>query len=221
MFAATHTLLCVLAVNLMAFSAHAATETPSKKDLRSDIADLTFAKETEEIEVMDQKLLEDEARREARRLEREARNLENQIARMKSQSQRLDKKIDRQSERYRNSIEVLRRVEAKARVIEKAKNSLQARVDKIKGRTDKVEQRAIAKQQWIKQVQGNITDLNREKAQLISRQREAEISIERSKRRIKQLQYEGRRMSQDVRRLRKAVAKREAEAEALESKANY
>lgn len=203
-----------LLIGLMMISSFAALANDSTS-LREDVSLLNVEKESEELEVMDQQLLEDAARKEAKRLEKEAGRLETQISQLRHESERLGTRIDKQSERYKQSVETLGRIELEARKIKKSRDLLKAQVEKQRRKTNKVEQNALHQRQARDDARQEIRQLEREKAGLISRQRDAELSISRLNKQIKKLRSETRRLGQEKVRLQKKVSSLESKADDL------
>src|SRR5262249_32244169 len=126
-------------------------------------------------------------------------------------------RIDKQSDRFKESQEANKKISAEAKQFEFRRNQLKSQVDKLKAQTDKVEKKSVASKERRNQARTDIRNLEKEKAALVVRMRQADLAVTRLNKQIKDLNNTRRRVSHENRQLSKKVATAEGRVEQLKS----
>lgn len=196
----------ILALLLLgSFQAYAATPAD---DLDAEV-------ETEQMDVYDQKAMEEQARKEAKELERQTRQLEAQIKQLRKEGNSLNQRIDFQGERFQKTLRLAQETERKAKLLEGQRDALKHQLDNMQTRTQTQKQRLDTAQEMEANLNKELQEQYREKAQLTNKLKQAELSIERSTRAMKLKRERLQKLSKDNRRLQERVATAELRAKRI------
>lgn len=186
--------------------------------IESKVEDLNTEVEAEQMEVYDNKLLDQQARQEAAALERQSRSLEAQMQQLREESKNLSTRIGHEQERYVRLSKLAREAQVQARRVEFQRNKLKSQVESLRAKTDQSKSRLQSAEELTRSMSKEIREQNRERAQLLARQRAADQKIQKAARDIKRLRAQQHRLNDDNNRLQQSVAGRENRARMMDEK---
>jgi len=180
------------------------------------VEDLSTEVEAEQMEVYDNKAMDNQAKREAVALEKQSVRLQAQMKALQNESSTLTTRIGYAQEHYAKVAKLARETELQARKLQASRDRVKAQLDGIKARTEQVSSRLKSAEELEKNLNKEIRDQSRERSQLESRQRAADQKLQRAARNIKKLRSQQRNLGQQNNRIQGKVAGSEERALTLD-----
>lgn len=184
----------------------------STQAFANNVEDLSTDVETEQLEVYDQKAMDQQARKETVALERQSQRLEAQMKQLQIESTTLSQRIGFAQEHYAKVAKLARETEGQSHKLQAQRDKLKAQLDAIKARSNQAQSRLQSADELAKNLNKDIRDQSREKSQLEARQRGADAKLQRAARNIKKLRNQQRNMSQNNSRIQQKAAGSEERA---------
>ena len=132
----------ILALTLMASRHSFATPADKVEDLNTEV-------EAEQMEVYDQKAMDQQARKETDALTRESHNLEAKMKQLSNETKTLSQRIGNQQEHYVKVAKLARETEAQSRKLQVQRDRLKSQLDTIKARADQSQSRLQSAEELI------------------------------------------------------------------------
>ncbi|MBX7230937.1 MAG: hypothetical protein K1X29_02525 [Bdellovibrionales bacterium] len=174
--------------------------------LHENVSELDAEVDAEEVETMDQKLLETEARKEADLLVRQAKSLEQQIESLKQESASLSRRTKNQSERYQKARANMQSLQGLTNQTQRQRNQLRRQFDQLTQQVNHLEQKVAQKKSLKLQIAEENRRLTRENTRLLARKKKAESILEKYQGGVKNLRSENNRLGHENMSLTKKVA---------------
>ena len=170
------------------------------------VDDLGAEVEAEQMEVYDQKAMDEQARQETRALDQEARSLENQMKHLRLEASTLSQRIGNEQEHYKKVAKLSRDAQVEAKKLEKQRDRLKTQLESLRARTEQSKNRLQAAEELKRGLNKELHDQNREKEQLLSKQRIADQRAKRAAQEIKKARNDQRRVGQQTSRIQQKIA---------------
>ncbi len=193
--------------------------TPAFAASAQRVEDLDTEVEAEQMDVFEQRKMEDAAHKEALAFDRQAKELEQQINQLKSESKNISSRLDRQGDKFKRIYKLAADAQRKAKALEVKRNQMKAKSEALQARIDQSQSRLTSAEEFQRALGKEIREKSTEERDLKIRLQAAETRIQRAQAAIKQLRKQQRRLSDNNTRLENRVATRSAMALSLEEQA--
>jgi chromosome segregation ATPase len=180
------------------------------------VDDLDTEVEAEQLDVYEQRKMEDAARLEAIAFEKQAKKLEGQIKNLREESGTISKRLDNQGDKFKRIYKLAGEAERKAKAMELQRNQLKAKSEVLQGRVEQAQSRLSSAEDLQRSMAKEIRDQQSEQRDLSQRLKAADTRIQRAQAAIKNLRKQQRRLSDNNQRMSQKVSARVARAEKLE-----
>lgn len=191
---------------------------PAMASTSQKVDELDTEVEAEQLDVYEQRQMEDAARKEAIQFDRQAKQLEQQINSLRAESKNISSRLDRQGTQFKRIVKLAADADRKAKGLERQRNQLKAKSESLQARISQSESRLQSAEEFQRQLSQDIREKNQEQRDLNQRLRAADTRIQRAQAAIKRMRAQQRRLSQTNTRLQDKVASRSRAADRLEER---